>query len=115
MENGSDSNFENLSVEYWLIVDFDKKGKGEVKTYNKSTTINSLAARGEFTVQSPTITLTLGADSGCATCPKVIARASEYGRDRIIGTKVVVRDSTGKEIFNESSSNRVEAELAKTN
>lgn len=110
--NKSDSEFADMNLHYWVVVERDNRGNETINVTDGSVKLNQVTASSKEEVEGPSITLTLGAASNC-DCPRVAEAAARIGRDRIIGTKVEVVDKEGTVVFSDVSSNRVEDYLSK--
>lgn len=114
VSNSAESNFAGLEMRYWVVVERENpKGPG-VETLTGKSKIESLKGSGEVVLKGPELKLTTGCISACKKgCPKIKAHAAKVGRDRVIGYKVEVVDSSGTVLFTETSSLRTESILKK--
>lgn len=114
VSNSSEFDFNDLTVNYWVLVARENKGTASTEVLQGTQSISSLAAKSSSSIEGPTVKLVQSAVSVCQTgCPKVAARAAAVERERILGTKIQILDASGKEILSDSSSNRVDAELSR--
>lgn len=109
LSNSSEFELKNLQFQYWIVVERHNKGNEKIETITNRETIKTLESKEEITVAGPRVQLVQKAVSvACTTCPKIrataAAKASEVGRDRIVGTRVEVRDAQGKLIYTFSNS-----------
>lgn len=113
LRNSSGFPFEDLKLDYWVVIERDNKGEEKVEIVSDSKEISTLAASDAMEIEGPTVLLTQGAVSVCTTgCPKVAQRAALIGRDRILGTKIEIHNAAGDLIYSNSSSMRINSMLA---
>jgi len=112
IKNSSHLKLKDLNLKYWIVIDRDNKGDRKREIIEKEKSIASLGVNEAYTVEGPALSLRQKATSvSCSSCPKVrasvAARASEIGRDRIVGTAVEVTNNKGKVLYLHSDSKYV--------
>jgi hypothetical protein len=113
ISNSSGFDFNDLTVNYWVVVERDKKGEKSTEVVRGTEKVSSLGANGNASIEGPTVKLVQSAVSQSKSgCPRVAAAAAAVDRERILGTKIEILDATGKKIFTDTSSNRVDAHLS---
>ncbi len=112
VRNGSSFDYSNLKVNYWVVVERENRdGQKHSEVIRGTQDLASLSANGSTSIDGPAVKLVQGASSS-SSCPRVVAAAAAVDRERILGTKIQLLDADGKELYSDTSSNRIAAELS---
>lgn len=108
ISNSSGSAFKNLELIYWVVIERNQSSKRKTDVVKGTLALASLDAQDNTVIQGPVVKLKEGA--ACRTsCPISEARAAAVGKDRIVGSKVVIRDDAGHTLVTEITSKYIES------
>lgn len=116
IKNSSHLELKDLNFKYWIVIDRDNKGASKIEMIEGRKAVASLSSNDKIEIEGPSVKLIQKAISlSCSTCPKVrsqmTSRASEIGRDRLVGTMVEVSESNGKLLYRHSNSKWLQAKI----